>query len=62
MTPSELANWHCLLASNFNVGSPWTGARDHHLKAALSIIKWRGKPKQRAEANRLLAILTDKMG
>lgn len=57
MTPAKLAAWHLNEAMEWDELSGATFGRKMraiNLSAALSIIRWQGRPKQRAEAIRLL--------
>ncbi len=68
MSPCALANWHASLAAS------WIDYQDvdceerarnmreraYHLRAALSILKWRGSRKVRTEADRLLKLLEER--
>ena len=66
MTPTKLAAWHVNEIEQWRrcwrdigVSPPATpNGIGHHLDAALSIIRWMGRPHQRAEAIRLLAKLS----
>lgn len=65
-TPAKLAAWHVQRAER-DPKLSWLLARPvrnpawrDYLSAALSIIRWQGRPHQRAEAIRLLNVLEGK--